>query len=93
MRTVNPQPDLPGAVTRWTVTYKCSPDALRTMAFAAQGRNTFGTYEEAAKFLHAMLENNSEATLRSLYGDPRKLRVDQVQCWPGHFDPKGIYFD
>lgn len=76
--------------TRYVVTH-IGKDGLRTLACAAQGRNTFETAAEARAHLSAMVRNNDPRMLAKLYGFP--LQVRAVECWPGHFDPKGVYFD
>lgn len=77
-------------VTRYVITHIGS-DGLRTLASAAQGRHTFATREEAETWLERCLSVNSESTLRSLYGLPLEVRA--CQCYPGHCDPCGLYFD
>lgn len=79
-----------GSVTRYVVTHM-GRNGMRTLASPAQGRFTYATREEAESMLKAMLSNNSEDTLRSVYGFPLEVRA--CECWPEHFDPKGIYFD
>jgi hypothetical protein len=73
------------------VTY-INKDGLRTLTGAAQGRNTHATAEAAQRMLDAMLENNSASTLRSVFGDNPRFAVRACECWPVHFDPKGVYF-
>jgi hypothetical protein len=67
-------------------------DGMRTLATAAQGRCTYATREEAQTHLDAVLTNNSESTLNSVYNVPT-LAVRPCKCWAGHFDPVGIYFE
>lgn len=80
-------------VRRWVVTMKKDATALRTLALGAQGRYTFATREEAQSHLRAMLANNADDTLRSVYGDTSAMDVRECECWAGHFDPVGVYFD
>jgi len=82
-------------VTRYVITHRGThgllPGRSRTLVGPAQGRNTYATREEAEKYLQAMVENNSRETLEEHYGLP--LEVRPCECYPIHFDPKGIYFD
>lgn len=79
-------------VVRYVIT-KVGKDGLRTLAQAAQGRYTYATDAEARAVLTAILSNNSVSTLQSVYGDLSKMTVEPCNCWPGHFDPMGVYFD
>jgi hypothetical protein len=81
----------PNAVTRYVLTYK--PDnGMRTLAFAAQGRNTFATPEEAGEALE--LWSGPEGLPKAFSpSEVASLEVRPCPCWPGHFDPCGIYFD
>lgn len=76
-------------VIRYVVTHLA--DGVRTLAHACQGRYTYATPEEAQAWIDAAMKNNTEARLKQFYGLP--LEVRPCKCWPGHFDPKGIYFD
>ncbi len=75
-------------VTRYVLTY-VNKDGFRTLFGAAQGRNTHATQAEAEKRLAAVLSNNSANTLKAY----PHMQVRPCECWPVHFDPKGIYFD
>ena len=77
-------------VTRYVITH-IGKDGLRTLAQACQGRNTYATPEEAQSMIDAMMKNNSMDTLKSVFNLP--LEVRPCECYPKHFDPKGIYFD
>jgi hypothetical protein len=79
-----------GSVTRYVATH-AGHDGLRTLATAAQGRYTYATPEEAQAWIDAAMKNNSRDVLESVYVLPLEVRA--CECWPGHFDPKGIYFD
>lgn len=81
-------------VTRYVVTH-LGKDGLRTLTQGAQGRYTYGTREEAEKVLRAF-----EPSYREWWGgsscvgvNPDTLEVCACDCWPDHFDPKGVYFD
>lgn len=58
-------------------------DGLRVLAFANQGRHHFDTKAEAEQHLRAVLspETNSADTLKSVFGDVTKVRVDPVECY------------
>ena len=66
-------------------------NGLRTMTSPHQGRNTWATTEEAQNLLKAVRENNRPQDIADVLGDD--LAVVRVRCYPGHFDPMGIYFD
>jgi hypothetical protein len=79
-------------VIRYVVTH-IGKDGLRTLCGPAQGRHTNETHEEAQQMLDSMMVNNlvEGDCLARVYGLP--LEVHPVKCYPGHFDPMGIYFD
>lgn len=79
-------------VQRYVPTYLAA-DGLRTFMGAAQGRHTHEGPEGAQAWIDAVKTNNDTERLRSLWGDPDKWEVRACWCWPGHFDPVGIYFD
>ena len=66
------------------------PPNTRVLAQHAQGQYTYATEEEAVSRMREILQNNSLRTLESL--GMTDLRVDPCECWPVHFDPKGVYF-
>lgn len=78
------------AVIRYVVTH-IGRHGMRTLAEPAQGRFTYETAERAQQLLDAIMQNNSQDRLKSLYGLP--LEVRPCKCWPVHFDPMGVYFD
>lgn len=82
----------PPNVIRYVVTH-INKDDMRTMCGPAQGRCTHATAEEAQELLDAMMKNNpmKDELLAGVYGLP--LEVRPVKCYPGHFDPIGVYFD
>jgi hypothetical protein len=67
-------------------------DGMRTLARANQGRNHFETKELAEEYLKDVWTNNSEDTLKSVFGDVIKMRVDPVECYH-HGDAKRVYFN
>lgn len=79
-------------VIRFVVTH-VNKDGDRVLAHAAQGRNTYATETEAQAWITAARANNHPDTLKGVYPDPDSLAVRLCECWPVHFDPKGIYFD
>lgn len=68
-------------------------DGLRTLMTAAQGRHTYATPDEAQAWIDAVWGANTERELATLFGPRDTWQVRPVECWPGHHDPKGIYFD
>lgn len=80
------------AVTRYVPTY-VNRNGMRTLIGAAQGRHTFDSVQAAQHWLDAVTKNTSSDTLRQLYGAAPNYQVRECLCWPGHFDPIGIYFD
>lgn len=80
------------AVLRFVVTNQGSGDlaSLRVLTFASQGRHTFETREEA----EAQMKLFEPSLREKILGDRADtLRVLEVECWPGHFDPKRSVFD
>lgn len=78
------------AVTRYVAT-RLNSVGDRVLASAAQGRNTFATSKEAQDWIDAVRMNNNADSIAFLR--PDTLEVRSCECWPGHFDPKGVYFD
>lgn len=84
-------------VVRYAVYYPVGENAeegTRTYALtnAAQGRYTKATPEEAEEYMRKIQGNNGRQKIREAFNcEPEDLRVFPVNCWPGHFDPKGIY--
>lgn len=81
-------------VVRYVLTY-INSHGMRTLMQPAQGRNTFATAAEAQARLDAIMGSgvNSAETLRSIWGENPQCEVRACDCWPGHFDPMGVYFD
>jgi hypothetical protein len=79
-------------VIRYVVTH-IGKHGMRTLCGPAQGRFTKETAEAAQSLLEDMMKNNrmEGELLAGVYGLP--LEVRPVKCYPGHFDPMGIYFD
>lgn len=77
-------------VIRYVVTVPCKDGVGRTLMHPAQGRHTHSTAEEAQQWIDSYLRNNSAATLDE-FG--RDVQVRPCKCYPGHFDPMGVYFD
>lgn len=80
------------SVTRYVPTY-VNRDGMRTLVLACQGRDTFETEQAAQEWLNAAVTNNSADRVREVWGDNPRFEVRPCPCWPGHFDPKGVYFD
>ena len=80
------------SVTRYVATY-INKDSMRMLMNSAQGRYTYATAAEAQEWIDAVTKVNSADTIRSFWGDNPCFEVRPCDCWPGHFDPKGIYFD
>jgi hypothetical protein len=74
------------SVIRYVAT-RIDADGDRVLAYAAQGRNTFATPQEAQRWIDAVKRNNAASL------NPDTLEVRPCECYPKHFDPKGIYFD
>lgn len=81
-------------VTRYVATY-VNKDGMRTLMTPAQGRCTHATPEAAQAWLDAVNnpETNSASVLASVYGSNPRFEVRPVACYPGHFDPIGVWFD
>jgi hypothetical protein len=78
------------SVIRYVVTH-VNKNGDRTLFDACQGRYTYKTQEEAQARADAFLANR--ANLASAIPNPNSLAVRACACWPGHFDPKGVWFD
>ncbi len=65
---------------------------VRIMSFAAQGRNTHETMEEAQTQIENLRKNNSKSTLL-MFGETDTFEVRATQCYPGHFDPIRTVFE
>ena len=74
---------------RWAVTYLDSKTGLRTLAYAAQGRNLHDSEADARAWAEAVGPSLCE---RVLHVPLSALAVRPVACY-GNGDPKGIYFD
>ena len=81
-------------VWRWVPTF-VDKHNMRRLIGPAQGRYTKQTKEEVVAYIEAMLnpETNNPKMLKDLFGDVTKIEPRQCKCYPGHFDPIGIYFD
>lgn len=79
------------SVTRYVVTI-VDKTGTRTLAFAAQGRNTYATPELAQAWIEACKANNHPESLKRFFAYPESLEVRPVECYPGHFDPMTRYF-
>ena len=76
-------------VMRYVIVQAPDEHGNRSLAQAAQGRYTYDTPEEAQRIIDALLQNNTEDMLRSVYRLP--LYITTVECWPLHHDPKHTY--
>lgn len=79
-------------VLRYVGTY-VNANGDRTLMGPAQGRNTFETQEAAQSWVDAVTANNSADTIRQVFGDDPQFEVRPCPCWPGHFDPKTVWFN
>ena len=77
-------------VIRWVVTAQ-RPGESRRLAAAMQGRHTYATREEAQDVLYSIVENNRPGLLEEV--GLVNLEVRECECYPGHFDPIGCWFD
>lgn len=80
------------SVTRYVPTY-VNKEGVRTLMRPMQGRDTFETPEAAQAWLDAVVSNTSADRIREVFGANPQFEVRPCPCWPGHFDPKTIYFD
>lgn len=80
------------AVTRYVPTY-VNKEGMRTLMRNAQGRDTFQTAQEAQDWIAAVTANNNADTIKQIWGDNANFEVRPCLCWPGHFDPKSVWFD
>ena len=77
-------------VYRWIIS-RVDKHGARVLAEPAQGRYTYASREDAARILAAWKRNTSDETMQSVFGDVSQMQVNCVRCYPGHFDPIGIY--
>jgi hypothetical protein len=79
---------------RWVVTH-VDRHGTRSLSYGAQGRWTWPSQEEAAEALEHLLAHNGEKRLAGIYGPQAvgTFQVQQVECWPGHHDPKRTVFE
>lgn len=77
-------------VIRYVVTVPCKDGVGRTLMHPCQGRYTYATQEEAQAWIDGYMANNSQRTLDE-FG--RDLQARPCRCYPGHFDPQGVWFD
>lgn len=75
--------DFDAHVLRFVITHERNGE--RMLTFARQGRWTFETRELAQAHLDIM---RPEWSARFPNIDNGTLRVEEWECWPGHFDPK-----
>lgn len=82
------------SVIRYVPTY-INRDGVRELATPQQGRYTYATPAGAKRWIDEVTnpQTNSQSTLASVWGDNPRFEVRSCECWPTHFDPKGIYFD
>lgn len=83
----------PETVIRYVVTHKPEKEGEpRVLSFAAQGRYTYATRGEAEKVRDVFLR--PEGLPRVLTpAEVASVEVRSCECWAGHYDPVGIYFD
>lgn len=83
-------------VVRYVPTYiphEGGNKGMRTLVRDAQGRATFATHDEAERWMLDLLSGKDSPSFKQVYGDDPKMEVRPCPCWPGHFDPRGVYFD
>lgn len=85
-------------VVRYAVTH-IHRNGGRMLTFPAQGRHTHETPWTAQQLIFDMErlgdEQGDAGRIESIYGAQAvgTFQVRAVACYPGHFDPKGIYFE
>lgn len=69
-------------------------DGIRTLFDHMQGQYTYATPEEAQARCD-VFRANSPSTIDGIYGPNahQTMAVRPCECYPGHFDPVGCYFD
>ncbi len=80
------------SVTRYVPTY-VNDHGERTLMTPAQGRHTYATPEEAQAWITAVTGNNSASAVRQIWGGNPRFEVRPCPCYPGHFDPRTVWFD
>lgn len=82
-------------VTRYVITYvpeRGPMCGIRTLALPRQGRYTWLMHADAEHNLELFSQPQGLPRVLST-GELKTLRVDACECWAGHFDPCGVYFD
>lgn len=80
-------------VIRYVVTYVPDKEPrMRTLAFPMQGRWTWKTHEEASELLNTFMQPHGLPRVMS-QAEFASVEIRACECWAGHFDPCGVYFD
>lgn len=79
-------------VIRFVITHVSDSNRLRTLTLGQQGRFTHATKDDAERRLAALRRPGGLARVLSPT-EFQSLAVRMCECWDGHFDPCGIYFD
>lgn len=78
-------------VTRYVATHIGRVNGMRTLAQPMQGRFTYATAEQAQAWIDAVMAGNNGDKLEQVFGLPLEVRA--CECWAGHHDPVGCWFD
>lgn len=85
--------DSPGwaePVMRWALTWVPREGARRTLFMAQQGRFTYDDRRDADLRARAFKANGSMAARFGVEATA-SITASRVPCWPGHFDPVGVF--
>jgi hypothetical protein len=79
----------PPSVMRWIVTHVC-PSGRRVMSFPRQGCNTYASEAQALDFMGRVQSIND---VDGIFGTQAigTFEAREVECWPGGFDPVGVF--
>ena len=91
-RLLPPRTVIVETVQRFVVTHVSSKLEIRQLTFPQQGRWTYPTRDDAQKILDTFRgPNGLERVLNA--AEIATLKVLEVPCYAGHFDPVGCYPD
>lgn len=79
---------------RWVVLNRDKHGNM-SLTFAAQGRYTYATADEAYAALRDIVQNNPESRIREVWGSQAigTFGIRCVECWPGHNDPVATVYE
>ena len=68
-------------------------EGLRVLAHQNDGRMTWNTKKQGDKYLESMLKNNSEDTIKSIFGENPQFQVKEVVCYSNGEVTQAVFED